>query len=196
MKTSLKEKRELEIMRAAFKVFSRHGFHEAKMGEIAQKAGLGKGTLYEYFDSKKELFQQMVVRIVEKYIQGAEEVIFKENTIREKLIAFACYHGKFLQHHIDMTETVAIKLDVVSGDMKQWLKEEQSKIHDFILKIVKDGITNGEFRRDLDSEIAAVAIIGAINQSYTKQIYLDKMRAEDIDPTPVIDMMLKGLFKE
>lgn len=196
MKTSAREKRELEIMQAAFKVFTRNGFHEAKIEEIAKKAGIGKGTIYEYFDSKKDLFQQMIIYIIERYIQGAEEISVKENTVREKLIAFAAYHGKFLQYHIDMTETTVIKLDMLSGNMKQWVREEQSKVHNFVLKIIKEGMENGELRDDLDSEIAAIAIIGAINQSYTRQIYFGKMRVEDIDPTPAIDMIFKGLSKE
>ncbi|SNS18829.1 transcriptional regulator, TetR family [Anaerovirgula multivorans] len=196
MKASAREKRELEIMQAAFKVFTRNGFHEAKIEEIAKKAGIGKGTIYEYFDSKKDLFQQMIIYIIERYIQGAEEISVKENTVREKLIAFAAYHGKFLQYHIDMTETTVTKLDMLSGNMKQWVREEQSKVHNFVLKIIKEGMGNGELREDLNSEIAAIAIIGAINQSYTRQIYFGKMRAEDIDPTPAIDMIFKGLSKE
>lgn len=196
MKASANRKRELEIMQAAFKVFNRHGFHEAKMGEIAQKAGIGKGTIYEYFDSKKDLFQQMLVHIVDKYIQGAEEAVIKENTVRRKLMTFAVYHGKFLQYHIDITETTASKIDVLSPVMKQWLRKEQRKIDDFVLKIIKEGIKNGEFREGLDIEIAGLAIIGAVNQSYAKQIYFDKKSSEDIDPTPIIDMVLQGLLKK
>ncbi|MDH7498134.1 MAG: helix-turn-helix domain-containing protein, partial [Syntrophomonadaceae bacterium] len=53
-----KEKRQL-ILEAAARVFSQRGYHQAKVEEIAAAAGVGKGTVYEYFDSKLELFQQM-----------------------------------------------------------------------------------------------------------------------------------------
>ncbi|MFM8439647.1 MAG: TetR/AcrR family transcriptional regulator, partial [Candidatus Kapaibacterium sp.] len=48
-------KRDL-LVRAAVTVFSQKGFHAAKMQEIADAAGVGKGTMYEYFDTKDELF--------------------------------------------------------------------------------------------------------------------------------------------
>ena len=53
----------LRIIEAAVIVFSRKGFHRAKVEEIAEVAGVGKGTVYEYFKSKKELFLEMVLYI-------------------------------------------------------------------------------------------------------------------------------------
>ncbi|SET37109.1 transcriptional regulator, TetR family [Natronincola peptidivorans] len=193
MKINLKEKREFEIIQAAFKVFSKHGFHEAKMEEIARKAGIGKGTVYEYFSSKKELFQEMIRRMIEVYIEGAKGIAAGKKTTREKLIAFADYHGKFLQHHIDMTETTGFKYDNLSVGMKQWLREEQRKIHDFLLAIIEGGIKNQEFRQEIDIETAALTIMGAINLNYAKQIYFDQKKAEDIDPSALIDLVFKGI---
>ena len=50
------EFREAEILQAARQVFARRGFADASMEEIAQAAGLAKGTLYLYYDSKRELY--------------------------------------------------------------------------------------------------------------------------------------------
>ncbi|MEN6392180.1 MAG: helix-turn-helix domain-containing protein, partial [Syntrophomonas sp.] len=55
----IKGKREL-IIEAAIKVFSQKGYHNTRMEEIAQAAGIGKGTIYEYFESKLQLFQSMM----------------------------------------------------------------------------------------------------------------------------------------
>ena len=51
------EFREAEILQAARQVFARQGFADASMEEIAQVAGLAKGTLYLYYDSKRELYR-------------------------------------------------------------------------------------------------------------------------------------------
>src|SRR5260221_12614826 len=50
------EFREAEIQKAAREVFARRGFADASMEEIAQAAGLAKGTLYLYYESKRELY--------------------------------------------------------------------------------------------------------------------------------------------
>ncbi len=48
------------ILEAALEVFSHKGFHPATMDEIAEKAGVGKGTLYRYFETKEKLFAELV----------------------------------------------------------------------------------------------------------------------------------------
>ena len=52
----LQERRRAEILDAATKVFSSRGFAAADVQEIADKTGVGKGTIYRYFPSKEELF--------------------------------------------------------------------------------------------------------------------------------------------
>jgi AcrR family transcriptional regulator len=52
--------RPAQIIDAALDVFSEHGFAAAKLDEIARRAGVSKGTIYLYFDSKEELFKAVV----------------------------------------------------------------------------------------------------------------------------------------
>jgi len=58
------DKHEL-ILDAALSVFSQDGFQRSKMEKIAKAADLGKGTLYEYFRSKEELFMAFFFRFKE-----------------------------------------------------------------------------------------------------------------------------------
>jgi AcrR family transcriptional regulator len=60
-----------QIMAGAREVFLAHGFDAASMGEIARTAGVSKGTLYVYFDSKEQLFQAIVT---EECARQAEQV--------------------------------------------------------------------------------------------------------------------------
>ena len=51
-----KDRKRREILEAAMRVFARQGYHRAKMEAVAEEAGIGKGTVYEYFKSKTDLF--------------------------------------------------------------------------------------------------------------------------------------------
>jgi TetR/AcrR family fatty acid metabolism transcriptional regulator len=51
-----KDRKRREILEAAMRVFAREGYHRAKMKAVAEEAGIGKGTVYEYFKSKTDLF--------------------------------------------------------------------------------------------------------------------------------------------
>ena len=57
---SLDNAKRRQIMEGAREVFLAQGFDAASMGEIARKAGVSKGTLYVYFDSKEQLFEVIV----------------------------------------------------------------------------------------------------------------------------------------
>jgi AcrR family transcriptional regulator len=61
-----------QIMDGARKVFLAQGFDAASMGEIARQAGVSKGTLYVYFDSKEALFEA----IVEEECRSTAEQLF------------------------------------------------------------------------------------------------------------------------
>ena len=63
------------ILEAALEVFSHKGFHPATMDEIAEKAGVGKGTLYRYFETKEKLFAELVRLRLEELGTTAGSVI-------------------------------------------------------------------------------------------------------------------------
>jgi len=63
------------ILEAALEVFSHKGFHPATMDEISDKAGVGKGTLYRYFETKEKLFAELVRLRLEELGATAGSVI-------------------------------------------------------------------------------------------------------------------------
>lgn len=72
--TDLKERRRAEILDAATTVFAKHGFAAADVQEIANKTGVGKGTVYRYFPSKEALFLAAVdhgMRNLKKAVDAA-----------------------------------------------------------------------------------------------------------------------------
>ena len=67
------DKRE-EVMQAALELIAEHGFHGAPMAMVAEKARVGAGTIYRYFDSKDkliaEIFDELERKVVEYLLQG------------------------------------------------------------------------------------------------------------------------------
>ncbi len=73
-----KDKKRREILLAAMRVFARDGYHRAKMEAVAEEAGIGKGTVYEYFKSKTDLFlalhDHMVAELKDFYTKELEGI--------------------------------------------------------------------------------------------------------------------------
>jgi AcrR family transcriptional regulator len=79
------EKRD-EIVRAALEIIAEHGFHGAPMAMIAEKAGVGAGTIYRYFENKDllitELYRELEERIYAALLAGYDP----EKPIRERFL--------------------------------------------------------------------------------------------------------------
>ncbi|MBD2846027.1 helix-turn-helix transcriptional regulator [Paenibacillus sp. IB182496] len=80
------------ILDAAYRVFGTAGFYETKMSEIADAAGIAKGTLYLYFSSKEALFMAVTKRDFEHFLERLHEVLHQEGALEEKLHGAASHH--------------------------------------------------------------------------------------------------------
>ncbi|MCO4315706.1 TetR/AcrR family transcriptional regulator [Phyllobacterium sp. 21LDTY02-6] len=77
-----------QILEGADRVFSQMGFDAASMNDITREAGVSKGTIYVYFDSKEELFMELCIQYRDKFFSGVHSALEGERDIREALIAF------------------------------------------------------------------------------------------------------------
>jgi AcrR family transcriptional regulator len=69
-----KEARPAEIVQAAYRVFSEKGFAAAKLDDIAAEAGVSKGALYLYFETKQDLFEAVIREAVAPNIGAVEKM--------------------------------------------------------------------------------------------------------------------------
>lgn len=183
-------KKEL-ILEAAARVFSRNGFHRATVEEIAQRAGVGKGTIYEYFPSKKELFQQLIIGRVEDLISELQIQLAEGKTAKDKMeivIKKGLNHFDSLEHlnRIMMTETTNVE-DI---KMRQLLVEKREALIDLIIGIIDEGISWGEFR-PVDRNLAALLFLGSVSEIIASTLISSSL--EKPKSSTVLDLILKGL---
>jgi TetR/AcrR family transcriptional regulator len=81
------EARPGEIVQAALDLFVEKGFSSTKMDEIAQRAGVTKGTVYLYFPSKDDLFRAVVEEMMGSNLESAERLVAEHTGSSRELIA-------------------------------------------------------------------------------------------------------------
>src|SRR4030042_3594019 len=145
-----KRVRQDEILKAARELFLSKGFHETTLEEIAHQAEFGKGTIYNYFASKEELFFGIIEQVIEEMQGIAHESVAAPGNAREKLLLYAREiiryvkeNGELLHvvyhelHHSDAPENVAKLREILARGRGAWevlaepLKRE---IHDRTLR--------------------------------------------------------------
>ncbi len=138
-------KREL-IIDAAIQVFSSKGYYNARMEEIASIAGVGKGTIYEYFSSKLQLFQEMLEESVKVYF-GEIEFLEKENLpFEEKLSLLLAGHIQFCKEHKELTRIVFWDTEIIDEELKEWSNKMRREKEEYMSDIIESSIAKGDIK--------------------------------------------------
>jgi len=161
----MKSKRET-IMESAFELFFSKGYKNTKIIEIAELAGIGKGTVYEYFKSKEAILFELLNAKLE-CDKGKLQAIKASNLSGEDQIK------AFFQFEIDSIENYGPGSNVLAQEMMSPGFDAAEKVmgimhkifiikYEFICEVIAAGIQNGEFK-PIDSSLAATGIFGAVN---------------------------------
>ena len=121
------DKRE-EIMQAALELIAEHGFHGAPMAMVADRAGVGAGTIYRYFESKDvliaEIFSELERKMVESLMQGYS----RDRSLRERFIYLStmiiryfmanAVHFRFIEQYMNSPYGVSLRRERLLGEAR------------------------------------------------------------------------------
>ncbi|MBA4494159.1 TetR/AcrR family transcriptional regulator [Paenactinomyces guangxiensis] len=170
------------IFQAAVEVFAESGFDQAKMDEIAQAAGVAKGTIYYHFKSKEELFVGLMNEGMEKLSDCVRRGIALKKSPSEQLEALLHAHILFF---VKNGKLAKLLLNEAFGT-KERQRQFRTKIREYlnlIESVLQQGIEQGEFQMAHPREMAS-AIFGAASVVVLQKIYsLEENQSEEIEAT-------------
>jgi len=181
------EARRLDILRAAARVFRRHGIAAAGMREIAEEAGLSSGNLYHYFSGKDEILLFCQERSLAR-MQAAVAAASGGATARLRAVLRAHVHSML----DDMEGTTAhLDVEALPARMRAQMIERRDAYERALRDIVADGMRQGEFARG-DAGLVTRAMLGAVN--WTARWYRpDGPQSVDEIADGLADYLVKGL---
>lgn len=167
-----KEKKRLHIRDSAMKVFAGKGFNRTKMTDIARTAGIGKGTIYEYFNSKEEIYSEIFTfffdqldKDIKASLSTTDDPIKKMKIVNEKSTSLWKEDNK---------DFIGLMMDFWAEGMRQEGKDSMYKIpleqvYDgirlTISGIIDEGIEKGIFK-PIDSSGLASILMAAYDGLY------------------------------
>ena len=153
------EERKTQILTAATKVFTKHGFAAARMDDIVAESGLSKGALYWYFDSKDAIIISILDQVFDWETAHLQNLLGNEVSAKNKLELFVEISIKDLER---MKPLMPIffdfwSLSVRKKNINRAIKRYYEQFLVLIEPIIQEGIDQGEFR-SVDANAAAVAL--------------------------------------
>ncbi|MBS4026190.1 MAG: TetR/AcrR family transcriptional regulator [Clostridia bacterium] len=186
-----KGKREM-ILEAAIKVFVEKGFKDAKIEEIAQEANVGKGTVYEYFASKKELFMDMIKYTVEHYMERIKAQVLVAANSKEQLRLVALGHINYSNEYRQMYRVFIQDHSWIGQEFSLWMLKIWQKKVDGVEKILQAGINKGEFG-EMDTRLTATMILGMLDGVCTPIIFTDVLIDPGETAEKILGLLLDGI---
>ena len=161
------------IIKAALDSFSKNGYHDTRMEQIARNACVGKGTLYEYFSNKEELFKESLEYAISIYFDKINKEIEGKKNVDEKILGILKVElqtkKKYDNFAFDfMRESIKIEMD-----LKKFIYRIREIKIELYSKIIQNAVDEGVYSIDLDVDLAAAILLGALNQVQFKSCYHD-----------------------
>lgn len=193
-----REQKRLELLDAAMRVFCRDGFARARIDDIAAEAGIGKGTVYLYADSKVSLFKHVVRQRVLPILIDVEEMRSGHKGTAEELLRMQV--RRFFRE-VSNPERQKLTLLILSEGpqfpelMTFYAENVMLRAQRAIKQTLTMGMENGEFRK-LPVDDLPRTILGGIMASgiWQNTLIAEEYRGRDDFCQLHLDVILNGLI--
>ncbi len=189
------EKRKYDIFVAALKLADKFGLKGITTKNLSEEIGFGEGALYKHIKSKMEIFD-MILAISDKLLdEEFKKIETEKNSPEESLREWFGFAVDYLNdfpgiYRILFTDELYVKNEELFLKFKNIIE----KLRDKFSEIIKKGIKQGIFRKDIEPEISAIRYLGIIHTSFTLWNVFDrrKNRFEEVS-SPILNEYLRTI---
>lgn len=165
----LKKQRKEIIIDKATELFARKDYYEVMMDDVAHLSKVAKGTLYNYFESKEKLYDEIINSNLEKLLNAVKSELDSESSIIESLHTYVSSLFQFFISHKNFFKIFLSQISKYdeenNSDIKLKAEEFSSILSDIIYKGKRERIF-----RDIEEDFAVRLIIGNIFNSVRRSI--------------------------
>jgi TetR/AcrR family transcriptional regulator, fatty acid metabolism regulator protein len=185
------------ILVAATEVFARHGFHGARVADIADQAGLAYGLVYHYFDNKDDILGAIFSERWSQYVKYIDEVGRTQLTFREKMRRLVHFWIEIYRREPDL---MTIMINEISRSYEFLESHDIGTVlvaFDAIESIIDLARSNGEVAGYIDPQLATYVVLGAAEMVLTGYVIRTLRRtgpeAFAHDEEQLLGLLLDGL---
>lgn len=168
------------------------------VSDITQKAGIGKGTAYDYFETKEEIIMYAVLFNLEQALEGFQEQLLQRRTFRDRILyALECANLKMKERncilqYVNLMFGPTQVGNLLRSRMESAMPEECPPLL-LGIHIVREGIENEELRGDLPVSYMVYILLSKI---VAYMAYLGKKQEGEVSDEEFRRYVLEGIMAE
>ena len=187
-----------DIIDTARILFKQYGFKKTTMGDIARSLGKAKSSLYYYYSSKEDIFEEVLQTEMDELLDQIHQAMDKATSSKEKLIVYCrCRLNKLSQLYYlsDALKSDLAELHCMMTELKS--KFDTSHV-ELIKQILEEGVQNGEFKKiNHDNiELAAYLMVSSF-RGLAMPLMVSQQQCPRLDQQIdfIVDLMVEGIGK-
>lgn len=187
------EGRSQAILDATLAVFSEAGYHKARIEDIAERAGVAKGTIYLYFPSKKKLFSALIEEIGLRHLAAMKKAFKGHGTLKDQLIVIAQESLKLAKARKDFRDLNVNEVMICDPVFKKKVLIFREKCIRTIASALAESAGDNRLSRDYYRD-AAIAFIGLLH-AFDPELIDSSEQELDKEHLPqrIVSLFLEGL---
>ncbi|MGM0602955.1 MAG: TetR/AcrR family transcriptional regulator [Bacillota bacterium] len=187
MSNSTKDK----IIKAALNMFSDNNYHTTSMAMIADEADVSKGTLYWHFNSKEDLFREIVLTGLDYFQDNYKKIYSKNLKADNKLLEVISFSINVLNENIKLAKIIRNNGSLVSDDFQKKADQKHREAVLVIEKIIRQGVDEQIIITD-NPRNTAVLILSVIFTAPAEWLF-DQIKNTDTQIDFVYNFIMNGI---
>ena len=193
------EQRKAQLLDAALLLFGQKGYLATTMDDIAKACGTGKGTVYWYWDSKEEIFRDLVRTKFEAYGAALAQAVAMPVTAPEKLVLLVSEVMHIFDKYRKFCKLIFI---LMADDGNRFSPEIHQAVRDFyasfravIAGIIDQGQQEGTIRPEVDRDAFASLMITVLDGFIMQESLMDTPCGLDRLAATLLSMFRHGMYQ-
>jgi len=188
-----KDLKKQQILQAAVEVFGNSNFQSAGISEIAQKANVAEGTIYQYFKNKEDLFFSIPAQKTEAFCEELDLHIEGIHDALNKLRKLTWFYLYFFKTNPAYARILMLEMRVNKSFFKSVTFERVKVFNDRILELIKEGQEEGLIRKEMDGRVIREQLLGFLEHRVTRWLLKEEQTDLLENYGEISDLIFNGI---
>jgi len=194
-----RERRRNDVLEAAEAVFAQKGFYKATMRDIARRAEFAVGSIYNMFDSKTDVYRELIQLRVQEYFERVKDDLGSCTETCERVRAVIRAKLKFFDERQRFFQIFTHIAPEGRGSpapgLTQKSRESYRAYLESVAHVFKQGVEEGVFI-DVSPVVLALAVEGMTNAVIAHSIHTGGERITDVTPEQIERIIMEGIVRK
>ncbi len=181
------------ILLAAVEKFLEKDFYQVTVVEIAEQAGVGKGTVYEYFPSKEDLFKECFSYCADFYLQSFRQFLPNPQSVQKSLQDVVYAHLDLIKDNRKRLNLLYNERPVNFQELQDWIVGRRRELLIEVISLLEKGVGLKEVRPDIDFEMAGRLFLALTYAVIGGMIVIDDLELNRAQVAGLLELYWQGI---